>query len=116
MTLERLARTGQHWMLTPWRNIELVHAVQRPLITPEMTALKIVRDPDQTYARPQFTTTCSIASTDRLDLRATWNDPFDDGPDKPLGNRPRIDHAFSVKITDAQAYAGTHEYFPRTNT
>lgn len=112
MTLERLARTGQHWMLTPWRNIELVHAVQRPLITPAMTELKIERDPDKTYARPAFTTTCSIASTDRLDLRATWNDPFDDGPDKPLGNRPRIDHAFSVKITDAQAYAGTHEYFP----
>lgn len=109
-TLERLARDGQHWMLTPWRNIELVHAVQRPLITPELTMLEVDRDANKTYGRPRFTATCSIPSTDRLDLRANWNEPFDDGPDKALGNRARVDHAFSVKITDAKSYAGLHDY------
>ena len=94
-TPEKLARTGQHWMLTPWRNVELVHAVQRPLITPELKKVDVSRTNGETFALPNFTATCSIASTDRLDLRAIWNEPFED--DK---YRTREDHAFSVKITD----------------
>ena len=31
--LERMALMGQHWMLTPWRTLEAVHAVRRPLIS-----------------------------------------------------------------------------------
>jgi len=115
MTLERLARDGQHWMLTPWRNVELVHAVQRPLITPEVTNLKlnIKRAAHQTFAQPVFTTPCSIKSTDRVDLRANWNEPYDDGPGKKVGNHERIDHAFSMKITDLKSYhAFPTDYFP----
>lgn len=113
MTLERLALSGQHWMLTPWRNVELVHAVQRPLITPEVTNLIIRRDLNQTFVRPVFTTPCSIKSTDRVDLRANWNEPFDDGPGKEVGNHARIDHAFSMKITDLKSYhAFPTDYFP----
>lgn len=112
MTLEKLARRGQHWMLTPWRNLELVHAVQRPLITPEMTKVAVTRHHADTFALPNFSATCSIASTDRLDLRATWNEPFEDGVADALENRPRIDHAFSVKITDARSYAGFPDYVP----
>lgn len=112
-TLERLARRGQHWMLTPWRNIELVHAVQRPLITPEMTKLAIDRQPAATFALPNFEATCSIASTDRVDLRADWNESFEDAAANKLENRPRIDHAFSVKITDEKSYAGVPDYIPQ---
>lgn len=112
MTLEKLARRGQHWMLTPWRNVELVHAVQRPLITPELMKLIIDRQANQTFARPIFTAPCSIASTDRVDLRANWNEPFDDSANKELGNRARIDHAFSMKITDLKSYNAFPDYFP----
>jgi hypothetical protein len=112
MTLERLVRNGQHWMLTPWRNIELVHAVQRPLITPEVTDLIIQRSTNQTFAQPVFTTPCSIKSTDRVDLRANWNEPFDDGAGQAVGNHPRIDHAFSMKITDSNSYKGSPDYSP----
>lgn len=112
-TLEEMALRGQHWMLTPWRNLELVHAVQRPLITPEITNLAIARDDDATFALPSFTATCSIASTDRIDLRATWNDPFEDAATNTLENHERIDHAFSVKISDAKSYAGTPDYLPQ---
>lgn len=110
MPLERLVRNGQHWMLTPWRNVELVHAVQRPLITPEVTELFIERNANQTFAQPKFTTPCSIKSTDRVDLRAIWNEPYDDGASQAIGNRPRIDHAFSMKITDSDSYKGTPDY------
>jgi hypothetical protein len=109
-TLERLVREGQHWMLTPWRNLELVHAVQRPLISPVMTRLVVDRPDSATFALPNFTSACSIASTDRIDLRANWNEPFEDAAVNVLENRPRIDHAFSIKITDAKAYAGSPDY------
>jgi len=98
------AQQGQHWMLTPWRNVELVHAVQRPLIAPEMK-LVVNRAFGATRAIPRFTATCSIKSTARIDLEATWHEPDGDSSG-PLGaDRLRSDHAFSVKITDPQFYA-----------
>ena len=109
-TLERLVHEGQHWMLTPWRNLELVHAVQRPLISPLIAKLSVDRPDSATFALPNFISTCSIASTDRIDLRANWNEPFEDVAANLLDNRHRIDHAFSIKITDAKAYAGSADY------
>jgi hypothetical protein len=110
-TLERIARNGQHWMLTPWRNVELVHAVQRPLITPEILKHTVNRAFLATNARPNFVVTCSIKSTNHLDVLAKWNEPTEDVNKKPAGdNRARTDHAFAVKITDDKSYAGGHEY------
>jgi hypothetical protein len=34
--IEKLVDTGQHWMFTPFRTLEVVHAVQRPLIAPDV--------------------------------------------------------------------------------
>ncbi|MDX6611166.1 MAG: hypothetical protein QOD75_352 [Blastocatellia bacterium] len=112
MSLEKIARRGQHWMLTPWRNVEIVHAVQRPLITPELEDLEIYRTENQTFVQPIFSTPCSLKSTDRVDLRANWNEPFDDGAGKDLGNHERIDHAFSMKITEEKSYKGFPDYTP----
>lgn len=114
ISLERLARFGQHWMITPWRNVELVHAVQRPLITPEFKQLQITRFLQDTFATPRFVSTCSIPSTDRLDLRAAWNEPRDEVAKDILEDVPRLDTAFSVKITDDQSYKEElHEYRPQ---
>jgi hypothetical protein len=110
ITLQELALRGQHWMLTPWRNLELVHAVQRPLITPKLQELDIQRGYDATFALPTFLTPCSIASTEHLDLRAAWNDPFDDPAADVVENHRKIDRAFAVKITTERAYAGKPEY------
>ena len=98
------AQQGQHWMLTPWRNVELVHAVQRPLIAPEMK-LVVNRSFGATRAIPRFTATCSIKSTARVDLQATWHEPDGDDTGTVGTDRLRNDHAFSVKITDPQFYA-----------
>jgi hypothetical protein len=106
---EELARKGQHWMLTPWRNIELVHAVQRPLLAPEMKTLTINRELGKTHAHPIFDAQCSVASTDHIDLHAQWHEPFEDAT-KHEDDRARTDHAFAIKITDPKSYGGLHEF------
>jgi hypothetical protein len=104
--LRRMARDGQHWMLSPWRTIEVVHAVQRPLITPEIAPIKVARNMFATSAIPQLKATCSLKSTDRLDLLAEWHEPQDDpDSDEKQADRTRRDVAFTVKITDEKSYA-----------
>jgi hypothetical protein len=115
--LEKMALDGQHWMLTPWREIEVVHAVQRPLITPEFLKLRIDRGDNDTSAIPRFVATCSLKSTDRIDLLAEWHEPQDDAStvqstdprsaaiQKALIDRSRGDTAFVTKITDPKSYA-----------
>ena len=100
---------GQHWMLTPWRVIDLVHAVQRPLVTPEITTIAIwPRAPGSTFAVPALLASCSIDSTDRMDLLAEWHEPIDDAAvaesAAASADRQRRDVAFPVKITDPRFY------------
>lgn len=107
--LEKLALTGQHWMLTPWRTIDLVHAVQKPLIAPEVKSHSIGRFFNATHALPTFLATCSIKSTSQIDVLAAWNEPVDD-PALGGKNRDRRDHAFAVKTISGREYAGKPEY------
>jgi hypothetical protein len=109
-TLQKRTLNGQHWMLTPWRTIELVHAVQRPLISPKIQKVTVGRALGDTHAAPNFVSTCSIKSTDHLDLLAEWNEPVEDLSQPAGANRARNDHAFAVKITDEQSYAGTPDF------
>lgn len=103
------ARNGQHWMLTPWNEIEVVHAVQRPLFSPDIVSLAVARDLNRTSARPVLSAHCSLNSTDHLDLLAEWHEPIDQGTGPESAGAPvdrqRRDLAFTVKITDARAYA-----------
>lgn len=108
-SLEPLALDGQHWMFTPWRTVEVVHAVQRPLMAPAMIRLAIARGHNETSAVPIFTATCSLKSTDRIDLLSEWHEPVDDPSttesETIAADRSRGDAAFSIKITDAASYA-----------
>ena len=98
------AQNGQHWMLTPWQVLEVVHAVQRPLKTPDISLVSVLpRALGDTHARPMILVQCSIASTDRLDLLAEWHEPADDAT--MLGDRQRRDVAFQIKVTDDTTYA-----------
>src|SRR5690606_5406844 len=96
--LEQRALNGQHWMLTPWREIELVHAVQKPLTSPDMQVV-VVRQSNQTWAVPVLTAPVSLKSTERVDLLASWHEPAANPDNSPRDN-PRHDHAFSVKISE----------------
>ncbi|HEX8159632.1 MAG TPA: hypothetical protein VF526_19800 [Solirubrobacteraceae bacterium] len=108
--VQKLATEGRHWMLTPWTTVELVHAVQRPLIAPAVDSkgITVVRTPGATSATIEFMAWCSIKSTDRIDVRAVWNEPSDDPAAKEsevqLANRGRDDTAFSMKITGPDDY------------
>jgi hypothetical protein len=107
--LLKRALEGQHWMLSPWRTIELVHAVQRPLLTPDFpkhnakTLFKFAsRTRGDTFVWPIFIHATHIASTERLDLLAEWHEPAvtPSGP----SDRLRSDRAFSVRLTTPQTY------------
>ncbi len=108
--LEPLALAGQHWMLTPWKDIELVHAVQRPLFEPQFEDLLITRKPTWTRAWPEFRAKLSIESTDRVDLMAEWHEPKVTTADAVGEDRLRTDLATSIKITEGRDYEGRADY------
>ena len=48
--IEKIAKSGQHWMITPSRTFELVHAVQQPVEAPALLQVVPERDYDDTSA------------------------------------------------------------------
>jgi hypothetical protein len=104
------ALAGQHWMLTPWTTIEVVHATQRPLLAPDFVTLSVLdRASGQTCAYPLIHARCSIDSTGRLDLYGEWHEPDDDAATPESKSAPsdrhRRDAAFQVKVTGPAHYA-----------
>jgi hypothetical protein len=70
---------GQHWMFTPWRVIELVHAVQKPLITPQVKQqITIDRSLGWVHAVPTIVMSLHSKSTAKIDVNAQWVEPNDD--------------------------------------
>ncbi|MEP6763551.1 MAG: hypothetical protein ABJB66_04525 [Gemmatimonadaceae bacterium] len=109
--LERSAKSGALWPLTPWREIEIVHAVQKPLLAPDIKEMVLDRSNGVTWVRPGVEAVCHCASTEHVDLCATWHDPADKGPTPR--NNPKTDVAFPIKIVDPLGYAGVPEHgFP----
>lgn len=104
--LARRARAGTLWPLTPWREMDIVHAVQRPLRAPKIYEYAIVRPRGATWVQPSVKARVHRMTTDRIDLMATWNEPVEGGLLGNPSNRNKTDLAFSVKITDPQGYAG----------
>jgi hypothetical protein len=70
--------TGRHWMLTPWRTLVLVHAVQHPLCPPSIRQFSPTRHLGNTHADLHGRWHLSIKSTDKVDVLATWQEPLDD--------------------------------------
>jgi hypothetical protein len=102
--LAEMARSGEHWMLTPWRDLELVHAVQKPLVEPAIENLAIRRSTGSTIAGVSFATPVDSRSTEKFDLFGRWLDPVDD-PDEP-GPRASIgggQRAAELKLTRLEA-------------
>ncbi len=76
--LRTLALAGGHWMLTPPRQLTLVHAVQQPLIEPQFQHLEATKAPGQTFAVLTDEFPIDGNSTIKVDIQATWQDPVDD--------------------------------------
>lgn len=78
-----LATIGGTWMITPWRTLTMVHAVQQPLIAPKFTNLKTRKELiGQTYALLDGKYDVNVESTGQIDILAKWKDPNDDPANK----------------------------------
>lgn len=80
--------SGRSWLQLPWRELTLVHAVQKPLGPPTASVQSppIERQLGETFAKLSGNVTSDSASTGKVDLRAIWEDDIDDvnqpGPGK----------------------------------
>jgi hypothetical protein len=87
--VEKAIKSGTHWMTTPWRDLVLVHAVQRPL-EPARLELDLPDVPGfagtPSLARPRGATAADLSgrfffdqpSTAELNLSATWDEVEDE--------------------------------------
>ena len=78
-TLARAARDGWLWWLTPDEDLRLVHATARPAIPPGITRLIAEpRNPNVVTADLDGVIDVHGASTEKVELRAHWDDIIDD--------------------------------------
>ena len=78
-TLARAARDGWLWWLTPDEDLRLVHATARPAIAPGITRLIAEpRNPNVVTANLDGVIDVHGASTEKVELRAHWDDIIDD--------------------------------------
>ena len=75
-----LAVAGAMWLLTPYREIKLVHAVQQPLQPPAFVpgTVHTKREIGSTFANFGATVKVHGKSTARLDLLASWQESVDE--------------------------------------
>jgi hypothetical protein len=79
------AAVGKYWAITPFVTVELIYAVQQPLLTPEFPTFPTPpRAAGETFAPLEGDLTYSPKSTSTIDLLASWGDPVDD----PVNNLP----------------------------
>ncbi|MBL9006338.1 MAG: hypothetical protein JNJ46_18935 [Myxococcales bacterium] len=76
--LQEAAKDGWLWSLTPGEDMQLVHAVQRPIARPRPTIILPVRQPGSTTVTLAGVVDCDGPSTGRLDIEASWTDQVDD--------------------------------------
>ena len=77
--LEKMATTGQHWMVSPSREFELVHAVQQPVDAPILNELIPDRNYNTTFALINTQFDIHGESTEKVEFQAKWTEPLDDG-------------------------------------
>jgi hypothetical protein len=106
--LEKLAKVaveGRHWMITPFRELTFIHAVQHPLFAPEVQGASPLRNAGETFFTLAGILHVHGGSTDKVDFRATWNDVLS-APDSAegfaLAERSADACRFEVTDTDAE--------------
>lgn len=77
-TLTSVTLQGQNWLLNPYREIELIHAVRQPLLAPALQSWTATRQAGANAADLAGDVVMSRASTDMLDLAVHWTENVDD--------------------------------------
>src|SRR5215472_16235348 len=111
-------------MFTPWHEVELVHAVQRPRKAPDLQKeSEIIRHPGQTQLQTTATLVPEPFSTSTLTLAAGWTDFVDDPavtmPAPAQGQRPpwarQVDTVVgSTAFAEPKLVGGVEPEFERT--
>ena len=76
-----VAEQGRHWMVTPFREVHLVHAVQQPIGMPEFESLEPKRGMGWTYAMLSGKVKLHGPSTVKVDVQGRWEERRDDPSD-----------------------------------
>jgi hypothetical protein len=112
--MNRVAAAGAHWMISPYREIRLVHAVQQPLKDPKLHDLGLKKHSAETYvtfdnasengssassAPIQCRAECDAKSTAKLDIMAEWDEWTQKGNDTPVQIH-RKDFVCEIKVDD----------------
>jgi hypothetical protein len=108
------AKENRCWLVTPWHEVELVHAVQQPLMEPEVLSFAVRRGSDATWADLVGVLRVHPPSTEKIEVGATWTETVDnpalDDPGK-VGPSPRVRscaaEVFALPLTTA-ALGGDH--------
>lgn len=105
---------GQHWMVSPSRELELVHAVQQPLTIPELTDTISERGYLDTPAWIKTKIKINGQSTSTVELQAAWKE-WEDNPLTPLPTETKNQKIFdpiTIKYKEQIHYIG---YVPPKN-
>jgi hypothetical protein len=94
-TLERAARDGWLWWLTPDEDLRLVHATARPAKPPMFSRLTAKpRKPNIATADLDGVIDVHGASTEKIELRARWDDKVDD----PANDEPSVQSTKEIVV------------------
>lgn len=98
---------GRHWAHLPWREITLLHAVQKPLEPPKISVLQV--DPErklgETFAILTGDIEVNAPSTARVQLLAKWTDPIDDPPGLPISQTQNA-HVCEIEVPEGVSSVG----------
>lgn len=95
--------SGRSWPHLPWRDVTLVHAVQKPLAPPQVEVDKVEKLRDATFATITGEVTTHAASTGKVDVRGEWEDPVDDLSLPAPTTRRQQTHLCEVTIPEGAA-------------
>ena len=68
---------GLHWMITPYRDVNIVHAVQQPIGRPAATKFEVRKALGDTFATFDAELAVHAWSSAKIDLMADWEEPVD---------------------------------------
>ncbi|MBL1086167.1 hypothetical protein JK359_30105 [Streptomyces actinomycinicus] len=74
----RASADGENWMLTPWVELTLVHAVEKPVHRPELAGLVLHRTAGQSAVRVTGRLTSHAESSGHVEVDAHWSEWLDD--------------------------------------
>jgi len=107
-----IVRRGLHWMVTPFGELTLVHAVEKPLEPPAIVIEPgVVRARDATFSLLPGKVHNHAASTGRIDIDAEWEDTVDDVVEPAPRGHLKSAHVADFPVlpteTDAQMWPTT---------